>query len=723
MGLDHVCPLNRTKLMEPLINRNFRGPRFDEFQSLQRQYGDVLERSGSARNNDSSSRANNVTLIPDQSRDFSRLSIDDNTDVDYLRLDLRARQKISASIVPVGTTYLEGAEVNGSCSSGTNFNAATQQNLTLEILGPDGTTVLASSLAGGRGVGEEIASFEVPSNATHFIRINGGSDNAAQLYDLNLFLEERPPAPEFLAGKPQILAESGSVKNFRLDDRETVRANLVYTNSGNLSTTSLTARIEAPANVTVFSTGEAGQVIAPGEVAMIPVVLASTAACGEEVTLTLVLEDSGAELARLSYPFMVGNIITTSPLDEGFDASTLLPSTWTTSFSGGGENWRTSSARSSSPLRSVFVPGEDRTSQSILVSPEVNAGTDGGILSFANFYNTESTYDGGVLEVSRNGGAWLDLPSASTVLSGGYNATINTNFGSAIGGRRAWSGTAPTFFTSSFQLPATWANENLRFRWRLVHDGSIGQGGWYIDDVTFTRKAEDCIEHRPVLLLSASTNSLDENFPSAESILTVSPELPLLDPVNFTLIPTGTAVSSDFSGGLSSTIPAGTAAVNIPISVTVDDLDEELETLILTLPDGNADFAPGATASQTLTITDLSDRPDFAGWQLSFFPEIRDPLGDSDRDGFSDLAEYLLGTDPSSATSRGTLSPVMSGESFLLPVGVLPERADATLILQASSNLTVIDWVNIPLETTPDGILLPTSAERRFYRLVYRLNE
>ena len=71
-------------------------------------------------------------------------------------------------------------------------------------------------------------------------------------------------------------------------------------------------------------------------------------------------------------------------------------------------------------------------------------------VSFRNFYNTESTFDGGVLEVSSpniNAGAFTDVTAAAvggSFVTGGYNATISTAFMSPIAGRMAWSGNSGT---------------------------------------------------------------------------------------------------------------------------------------------------------------------------------------------------------------------------------------------------------------------------------------
>ena len=90
------------------------------------------------------------------------------------------------------------------------------------------------------------------------------------------------------------------------------------------------------------------------------------------------------------------------------------------------------------------------------VHQEFSAGNipAGFVLSFFQRYDTENTFDGHVLEYSLDGGTtWTDILAAqgtvpanlNRFLLNGYNSTISVNFGSPIGGRRAWSasGAAP----------------------------------------------------------------------------------------------------------------------------------------------------------------------------------------------------------------------------------------------------------------------------------------
>src|SRR6202007_2083328 len=80
-------------------------------------------------------------------------------------------------------------------------------------------------------------------------------------------------------------------------------------------------------------------------------------------------------------------------------------------------------------------------SDKYLDSPGIALTTTMAQVSFRNFYNPESTFDGGVLEISSPniaGGAFTDITDAAvggSFITGGYNATISTAFMSPIAGR------------------------------------------------------------------------------------------------------------------------------------------------------------------------------------------------------------------------------------------------------------------------------------------------
>ncbi len=112
-------------------------------------------------------------------------------------------------------------------------------------------------------------------------------------------------------------------------------------------------------------------------------------------------------------------------------------------------------------------------------SPIAVAGTP--TLTFWHDYNTEPGYDGGVVEISSDGGSsWSDLGSAMT--ANGYNSSLNTCCSNPLGGRQAFSGSSGEYLQTTIDLSA-WTGEQVLLRWRMGSDSSVPGTGWYLDNV------------------------------------------------------------------------------------------------------------------------------------------------------------------------------------------------------------------------------------------------
>ena len=151
--------------------------------------------------------------------------------------------------------------------------------------------------------------------------------------------------------------------------------------------------------------------------------------------------------------------------DQNFDGVTApaLPAGWTTTASGVESPWVTTTAMSSSAPNSAFAPDPNNIGDTEIVSPAMSISAGGGSFSFQNNYNTESTFDGMVLEISVNGGAYQDILAAGgSFVTGGYNATISVNFMSPIAGRMAWSGNSGGFITTTVNLPASANGQSIQ---------------------------------------------------------------------------------------------------------------------------------------------------------------------------------------------------------------------------------------------------------------------
>jgi len=181
LGILHVCPINQTKLMEPIATLAFEAQQEDDILAVNRSYGDRIG------NNDSPA---NAALLGDSSISASsysesQLSIDDNDDVDYFLFTVDQNSTVNVILTPTGSTYLDGPQLFTGCSPGEDFNASAVSDLMVELIDQDGTAVIATGDSGGPGSAEGLAA-SISNTGTYFVRVQqqGNPVNNVQMYDL-----------------------------------------------------------------------------------------------------------------------------------------------------------------------------------------------------------------------------------------------------------------------------------------------------------------------------------------------------------------------------------------------------------------------------------------------------------------------------------------------------------------------------------------------------------
>jgi len=178
LGLQHVCPINQTKLLEPYLALVFDGPQHDDIRGNQRSYGDTYE------NNNSAGTATDLGPI---SGDFTlpNASSDDNSDVDWYRFTAGFGQQVSITLDVLGMTYLDGPQNgDGSCSPGSQINTLDDNDLAIRLYDSTGTQLLAEAASQPAGVDEIIPNTALPGSGNYYIEVLSGSSNAVQLYDV-----------------------------------------------------------------------------------------------------------------------------------------------------------------------------------------------------------------------------------------------------------------------------------------------------------------------------------------------------------------------------------------------------------------------------------------------------------------------------------------------------------------------------------------------------------
>jgi len=170
---------------------------------------------------------------------------------------------------------------------------------------------------------------------------------------------------------------------------------------------------------------------------------------------------------------------------------------WTHSSAGGSwvDDWHISTERARSTTHS-YKCGSSTTGQyrafndARLLSPVMNNVPDGAQLSFwmqmegeTSTAYPDSAYDGGIIEVSVDGGAFTEVTPTP-----GYTNTfrILTSGGVPVQGPMpglpCFATNQTTWTQYSLDL-SSYAGSNLQLRFRFGSDNSVQREGWYIDDV------------------------------------------------------------------------------------------------------------------------------------------------------------------------------------------------------------------------------------------------
>ena len=157
---------------------------------------------------------------------------------------------------------------------------------------------------------------------------------------------------------------------------------------------------------------------------------------------------------------------------------------WTASNTVGTTRWMLSDEHHYSPLHAWHVAPDPVPADARLALARPFAVTGTTTLRFWHRYDTQSGADGGVLEISVDGGPWQDLRERIT--TGGYDRQLSGVPSNPLNGRWAWSGNSGGWREVTVDLGAyAGGSARIRFRWGS-DDSAGGLEGWYVDDVRLT---------------------------------------------------------------------------------------------------------------------------------------------------------------------------------------------------------------------------------------------
>jgi len=100
---------------------------------------------------------------------------------------------------------------------------------------------------------------------------------------------------------------------------------------------------------------------------------------------------------------------------------------------------------------------------------------------FNHYYDTEDGRDGGMVEISTDGGTtWIDLGSA--MLENGYNGVLEDGTNDDIDNREAFTGVSNTYIRTLVDLGA-YASTTVDLRFFFGTNDARQFDGWYVDDI------------------------------------------------------------------------------------------------------------------------------------------------------------------------------------------------------------------------------------------------
>jgi len=275
-----------------------------------------------------------------------------------------------------------------------------------------------------------------------------------------------------------------------LDPGESGTLHLTLANSGIIAadnvtvtatTTATGVRIGAPLTITALRPFTSSSLA-------IPVTVLQTAPRNTLVTIKVhVAGDDTCDPRGVDASLTIRTGADDVPTSSATERAETRITPWTATGAGAAGLW--GRALDASGNRTIFAENAAFATDTQYASPVLQASaTAPVVIDLVHAYSLEGNpstfFDGGVIELSTDGGAtWRDVTAFGA--NPGYNATLGGT--SALRGRTAYSGTSagfPALQPLELNLGTQLAGTAFQLRFRLATDGGAAFVGWFIDDIT-----------------------------------------------------------------------------------------------------------------------------------------------------------------------------------------------------------------------------------------------
>jgi uncharacterized repeat protein (TIGR01451 family) len=549
-----------------------------------------------------------------------------------------------------------------------------------------------------------------------------------------------PTSPQVVSNSLVLVVESCT--NNAVDPGETVTMNFGLINAGSANTTNLVATLQASGGVTSTSSAQTyGVLTAGGSAVTRAFSFTASGSCGGIVTATLQLQDGASNLGTVSFTIRLGAVVAVTTFGENFDGVTApaLPSGWTTAVTSGIQaNWVTTNGFYNTAPNSAFAPDAGTASQTELDSPVIPISSSSAQLTFRQTFNLANRpsrsrfYNGGVLQISIGGGAFADILSAGgSFVTGGYNCTLATGTGNPLGGAQAWGGTSNAWFTTTVDLPAAAAGQNIQLKWVLgTGANSFVAVGWFVDSISIQDSSYSCCTSSADVgvgqTAAPSPGAVGQNLaytltvsnagPSAASNVAITDALP--SSVTFVSASPGCI---NLGGSIACTIAtlAGGATSNVVVTVkpTVEGTITNSVSVTSTTPDPNSAnnlsvstttvyTAPSITAQPTNQVTGVGGSANFYVTASGTAPvSYQWTFGGTPVTGATTTTLGLVNVQANQAgnyavvvaNSAGSLTSSVATLTVLIPPSVTAQPTNQTVVTGANASFQIQAAGSTPL--------------------------
>lgn len=280
--------------------------------------------------------------------------------------------------------------------------------------------------------------------------------------------------------------------NGKADVGETLTLSVPLTNPLGAALTNVSAQVGGGGSAD-FGTITSRQTVTKDITYQVP----ANADCGSKLTISIVVSSNLGQETK-TFTIQLGTPVLTNL--QNFDDVTApsLPAGWTTTRSGAGTAWATSSAAADTLPNAASTVLAVATGRADLISPSIAVPATGNSqITFRHSYNSEFDWDGGALFINiegvTTGYATEFLAAGGSFETGGYDwvlqpGTINgqTNNTNVLANLPAWTGNSGGFISTTVNLPPSAAGKNIKLIFISGSDsfGSPTGAHWRIDSIS-----------------------------------------------------------------------------------------------------------------------------------------------------------------------------------------------------------------------------------------------